>query len=112
MFTIDWPEPFGLAMIEALACGTPVIACPCGSVPEILRNGISGIIAADFDTLVRAVRNINRVSREDCRREFETRFTADVMAEKYEHIFHNLINARRNGSSPHARFGEASSAAK
>ena len=111
MFTIDWPEPFGLAMIEALACGTPVIARPCGSVPEILRNGVSGIIAADFDTLVQAVRNIDRVSRADCRREFEMRFTADVMAEQYEHVFHNLIHERRNGSSPHVRFGEVSSAA-
>jgi len=112
MFTIDWPEPFGLAMIEALACGTPVIARPCGSVAEILRNGVSGIIAADFDALVEAVKNIDSISRKACRREFETRFTAEVMTDQYEHIFHNLINARRNGSSPHARFGEASSAAK
>ena len=64
MFTIDWPEPFGLAMIEALACGTPVIARPCGSVPEVLRNGVSAIIATEFDDFVKAVKNIDKISRE------------------------------------------------
>jgi glycosyltransferase involved in cell wall biosynthesis len=112
MFTIDWPEPFGLAMIEALACGTPVIARPCGSVREVLRNGISGIMATEFDDLVQAVKNIDSLSREGCRKEFETRFTADVMATQYEHIFHNLIGARRNGSRPHARLEELSPAGR
>jgi len=112
MFTIDWPEPFGLAMIEALACGTPVVARPCGSVPEVLRNGVSGLIATEFDDLVKAVQNIESVPREGCRKEFETRFTADVMATQYEHIFHNLIGTRRNGTSPHARFEEISPAAR
>ena len=112
MFTIDWPEPFGLAMIEALACGTPVVARPCGSVPEVLRNGVSGIIATEFDDLVKAVKNIESVPREGCRKEFETRFTADVMATQYEHIYHDLISARRNGSNPHARFEDGRSAAR
>ena len=112
MFTIDWPEPFGLAMIEALACGTPVIARPCGSVPEVLRNGVSGIIATEFDDLVKAVKNIDKISREDCRKEFETRFTADVMAAQYERIFRDLISARRNGAQPHARFEEGQLAAR
>ena len=94
MFTIDWPEPFGLAMIEALACGTPVIARPCGSVPEVLRNGVSSIIATEFDDLVKAVKNIESISRAACRQEFETRFTADVMAAQYERLFFDLINAQ------------------
>ena len=111
MFTIDWPEPFGLAMIEALACGTPVIARPCGSVPEVLRNGVSGIIATEFDDLVRAVKNIDNISRESCRREFETRFTADVMVAQYERIYLDLISTRRNGSLTQARFHERRSAA-
>jgi glycosyltransferase involved in cell wall biosynthesis len=106
MFTIDWPEPFGLAMIEALACGTPVIARPCGSVPEVLRNGVSGIIASEFDDLVQAVKNIDSISREACRKEFETRFTDDVMAAQYERIYRELIGARRNGSHPRTRFEE------
>jgi glycosyltransferase involved in cell wall biosynthesis len=112
MFTIDWPEPFGLAMIEALACGTPVIACPCGSVPEVLRHGVSSIIATEFDDLVKAVKNIESISRAACRKEFEKRFTADVMAAQYERIFHDLISAQRNGASPHARFEERSPAAR
>ena len=112
MFTIDWPEPFGLAMIEALACGTPVIARPCGSVPEVLRNGVSGIMATEFDDLVQAVKNIDSISREGCRKEFETRFTAEVMAVQYEHIFHSLISARRNESSPQTRFEEISAVAQ
>lgn len=112
MFTIDWPEPFGLAMIEALACGTPVIARPCGSVPEVLRNGVSGIMATEFDDLVQAVKNIDSISREGCRKEFETRFTAAVMAVQYEHIFHSLISARRNESSPQTRFEEISAVAQ
>ena len=93
MFTIDWPEPFGLAMIEALACGTPVLARPCGSVPEVLRDGVSGILATEFDDLVAAVKRIDTISREGCRKEFETRFTVDVMAAQYERIFYDLINA-------------------
>jgi glycosyltransferase involved in cell wall biosynthesis len=112
MFTIDWPEPFGLAMIEALACGTPVIARPCGSVPEVLRNGVSGIMATEFDDLVQAVKNIDSISREGCRKEFETRFTAEVMAVQYEHIFHSLISARRNESSTQTRFEEISAVAQ
>jgi glycosyltransferase involved in cell wall biosynthesis len=112
MFTIDWPEPFGLAMIEALACGAPVIARPCGSVPEVLRNGVSGIIASEFDDLVQAVKNIDSVSREACRKEFETRFTDDVMATQYERIYRELISARRNGSHPRTRFEEGRSASR
>jgi glycogen synthase len=107
MFTIEWPEPFGFTMIEALACGTPVIARPCGCVPEVLRNGVSGLIATEFDDLVKAVKNIESISRAACRKEFETRFTADVMAAQYECIFQDLISsAQRNGSSRHASFEE------
>src|SRR6202011_820959 len=91
MFTIDWPEPFGLVMIEALACGTPVIARPCGSVPEVLRDGISGFMASEFDDLVAAVKKVESVSRQGCREEFERRFAVDVMAEKYERIYRELI---------------------
>jgi glycosyltransferase involved in cell wall biosynthesis len=104
MFTIDWPEPFGVAMIEALACGTPVVARPYGSVPEVLRDGVSGLIATEFDDLVKAVRNIEGIPREGCRKEFETRFTAEVMATGYERVYLDLMGAHRNGSSPRARF--------
>ncbi|HEV2171762.1 MAG TPA: glycosyltransferase family 4 protein, partial [Candidatus Binatus sp.] len=91
MFSIDWPEPFGLAMIEALACGTPVIARPCGSVPEIIRPGVTGFIASEIDELVAAVGKIGSISRARCRREFEERFTSEVMVAKYERVYQRLI---------------------
>jgi glycosyltransferase involved in cell wall biosynthesis len=91
LFTIDWPEPFGLAMIEALACGTPVIARPCGAVPEVIRPNVTGFIAREIDELVAAVGKIESIPRERCRLEFEERFTSEVMIEKYERVYHRLI---------------------
>jgi glycosyltransferase involved in cell wall biosynthesis len=90
LFPIDWPEPFGLVMIEALACGTPVIARPCGSVPEILRHGVTGFIGSSLEELVSAVENLGAISRQRCRDEFETRFTAEVMAANYERVYDQL----------------------
>ena len=91
IFPINWPEPFGLAMIEALACGTPVIARPCGSVSEVIRPGVTGFLASDIDDLVAAVGKIDSIPRERCRREFEERFTSEVMIAKYERVYHRLI---------------------
>lgn len=93
IFSIDWPEPFGLAMIESLACGTPVIARPCGSVPEVIRPGITGFLARETDDLVAAVGKIDSISRAQCRREFEERFTSEVMVEKYERVYHRLMGS-------------------
>jgi glycosyltransferase involved in cell wall biosynthesis len=103
LFTIDWPEPFGLAMIEALACGTPVIARPCGSVREIVKPGVTGFIAREKDELVAAVSKINSIPRERCRREFEQRFTSEVMVEKYERVYQRLIGADANESEIDSR---------
>jgi hypothetical protein len=80
-------------MIEALACGTPVIARPCGSVPEILRHGTTGLIASSLEELVAAVGKIGELSRQTCRREFETRFTAEVMAADYENAYYKLADS-------------------
>jgi glycosyltransferase involved in cell wall biosynthesis len=91
IFPINWPEPFGLAMIESLACGTPVIARPCGSVSEMIRPGVTGFLATEIDDLVAAVRKIDSIPRERCRREFEERFTSEVMIAKYERVYHQLI---------------------
>ena len=93
LFTIDWPEPFGLAMIEALACGTPVIARPCGAVAEVIRPGVTGFLAREIDDLVAAVGRIDSISRERCRREFEQRFTSEVMVAKYERVYRRLIGS-------------------
>ena len=95
LFTIDWPEPFGLVMIEAMACGTPVIARPFGSVPEIMRHGVTGFIASEFDDLVGAVKKVDSLSRQACREEYEHRFAVEVMAEKYERVYRELITINR-----------------
>jgi glycosyltransferase involved in cell wall biosynthesis len=96
LFPVDWPEPFGLVMIEALACGTPVIARRCGSVPEVLRHGVTGFIGSSVDDLVSAVGKLSQISRLRCREEFEARFTAEVMAANYERIYYRLASACRS----------------
>lgn len=90
LFPVDWPEPFGLVVIEALACGTPVIARPCGSVPEVLRDGVTGFIGSSVDELVAAVHKLGRISRQKCREEFDGRFTVEVMAANYERVYWQL----------------------
>jgi glycosyltransferase involved in cell wall biosynthesis len=92
LFPIDWPEPFGLAMIESLACGTPVIAWPHGSVREVMRDGVSGFIVEDIASAVRAVAAIDRIDRRRCRAEFEARFTADRMAANYLAIYEKALS--------------------
>ncbi|MBV8138152.1 MAG: glycosyltransferase family 4 protein [Deltaproteobacteria bacterium] len=111
IFPVDWPEPFGLVMIEALACGTPVIARPCGSVPEVLRNGVTGFMASSVDDLVHAVQAAPTISREKCRKEFEARFTVDVMAANYERLYGQVLAERRtltfrNGNRPRSAIAE------
>jgi glycosyltransferase involved in cell wall biosynthesis len=96
LFTIDWPEPFGLAMIEALACGTPVVARPCGSIPEIIRPGITGFVAAGLEELVSAVKKVDGLSRQACRTEFEQRFTVETMADRYEQVYCQLIEEKNS----------------
>ncbi|HEY1958440.1 MAG TPA: glycosyltransferase family 4 protein [Polyangiaceae bacterium] len=96
VFPIDWPEPFGMVMIEALACGTPIIAFPRGSVPEIVEHGVTGFLCDDVDEAVRAVARVPELSREVCRAAFERRFTADRMARDYVEVYRRLIDARRD----------------
>ena len=87
LFPIDWPEPFGLAMIEAMACGTPVIAYPYGSVPEVVDVGQTGFIVRDEDEAVNAVEKVEALSRIACRRVFEERFSACRMAREYLAVY-------------------------
>ena len=104
VFPIDWPEPFGLAMIEALACGTPVIAWPHGSVREIISDGVSGRIVSDVESAVRAVDGIDRIDRRRCRAEFESRFTAERMARDYVKVYTKVLSGHGPRShSPGAR---------
>jgi glycosyltransferase involved in cell wall biosynthesis len=91
LFPIDWPEPFGLVMIEAMACGTPVIAYDSGSVPEVMEDGVTGFIVKDLDAAVKAVSQIREVSRAGCREIFDRRFTASRMASDYVNAYKQLI---------------------
>jgi glycosyltransferase involved in cell wall biosynthesis len=91
LFPIDWPEPFGLVMIEAMACGTPVIAYNCGSVPEVLDHGLTGFIVPDEDAAVSAISRLGELDRGAIRRRFEQRFTARRMAEDYVDVYEELI---------------------
>ena len=93
LFPVDWPEPFGLVMIEAMACGTPVIAFGCGSIPKVLEDGESGFIVDTLEEAVLAVRRIASLERTKVRSEFERRFTAERMAAHYLEIYDKLINA-------------------
>jgi len=92
LFPIDWPEPFGLAMIEALSCGTPVIACRRGSVPEVIEDGVTGFVVDDVDAAVRAVRQLDQISRRRCREEFERRFTSTRMIADYTKVYEQLVS--------------------
>jgi glycosyltransferase involved in cell wall biosynthesis len=93
LFPIDWPEPFGLVLIEAMACGTPVIAWRCGSVPEIIEDGTTGFIVDTEDEAVRAVRKLQLLDRRVVRAVFQERFTADAMARAYLRLYWRLCGA-------------------
>ena len=91
LFPIDWPEPFGLVMIEAMACGTPVIAYGSGSVPEVVEDGVTGFIVDGKEQAIRAVKELGRLDRRVVRARFEERFAASRMAHEYETRYRNLI---------------------
>ena len=96
---IDWPEPFGLVMIEAMACGTPVIAFNRGSVPEVIDEGVTGFIVEDINGAIGAVDRLSHLSRENIRRHFEQRFTARRMAQDYLGVYRSLAEK----FAPHLR---------
>jgi glycosyltransferase involved in cell wall biosynthesis len=91
LFPIDWPEPFGLVMIEAMACGTPIIAYRGGAVPEVMEHGHTGFIVHGMEDAVEAVQRVAQLSRKRCREVFERRFTATRMAHDYVQQFERLI---------------------
>ncbi len=94
LFPIDWPEPFGLVMIEAMACGTPVLTRRCGSTPEVVDHGTTGFVCDDDDDLLLAVRRLDRIDRAACRRHVEKRFTVERMADDYEAVYRRLQRER------------------
>ncbi len=95
LFPIDWPEPFGLVMIEAMACGTPVIAYRGGAVPEVMEEGHTGFIVEGLEDAVEAVCRVPELSRKRCREVFDQRFTAARMAHDYVQVYERLINSKQ-----------------
>ena len=91
MFPIDWPEPFGLAMIEAMACGTPVLAFGCGSVPEIVEDGITGAIVHSLEEAIAVLPWVMALDRRKIRRRFEQRFEVGRMARDYIDLYGELL---------------------
>ena len=91
LFPVDWPEPFGLVMIEAMACGTPTIAFRRGSIPEVIEDGQTGFIVDSIEEAIAATGRIPELSRERCRQAFDERFTATRMAEQYVEVYERLV---------------------
>ena len=92
LFPIDWPEPFGLVMIEAMACGTPVVAFRCGSVPEVIEDGVTGAIVDTLEEAIAAVPRAIALDRRNIRRRFEQRFSATRMAKDYADVYQQLLS--------------------
>lgn len=98
LLPLDWPEPFGIVMIEALACGTPVIAFRRGSVEEIVDDGVTGFIVDSIEEAVEAVHRLGTIDRRACRHAFESRFTARHMCERYVQAYEEVIAKRSLGA--------------
>jgi glycosyltransferase involved in cell wall biosynthesis len=105
LFPIDWPEPFGLVMIEAMACGTPVIALPRGSVPEIVTDGETGFIVENEEDAVDAITRIGELDRRYVRAAFERRFSARQMAQQYLQCYSDLISRGTSNQQIRAEVG-------
>jgi glycosyltransferase involved in cell wall biosynthesis len=88
---IEWSEPFGIVFAEALACGTPVISCPRGALPEIVRPGIDGYLINDFEEACSAVANLDKIDRSNCRQRAEQHFSASIIVDQYEELYSQLI---------------------
>jgi glycosyltransferase involved in cell wall biosynthesis len=93
LFPIDWPEPFGLVILEAMACGTPIIAFRRGSVPELIEEGVTGYIVEDIEGALQALGKIQDFDRRRCRQVFEERFSAARMAQDYLAVYRRVIKA-------------------
>jgi glycosyltransferase involved in cell wall biosynthesis len=111
LFPINWPEPFGLVMIESIACGTPVIAFGCGSVPEIIDQGQTGFIVNSIDEAINSIKLLDTFDRKRCREVFEKKFTSSRMAEAYLKLYELLIKEHHNLSG-RGQFNSTSSMLK
>jgi glycosyltransferase involved in cell wall biosynthesis len=107
IFPIDWAEPFGLVMIEAMACGTPVIAYGSGSVPEVVEHGVSGFIVDSIDESVAAVQRLGELDRGTVRAQFEERFTVERMTREYVEIYRQMVASDPSKTQPEGVFATA-----
>jgi glycosyltransferase involved in cell wall biosynthesis len=89
---IQWPEPFGLVMVESMACGTPVVALRNGSVPEVVDHGVTGFVADDLDSFVKSVGDVDRIEPRACREAVQSRFSKQVMVAGYERVYESLVD--------------------
>jgi glycosyltransferase involved in cell wall biosynthesis len=112
LFPIDWPEPFGLVMIEAMACGTPVIAFRSGSVPEVVDHGVTGFIVDDEDEAVQAINRLGELDRREVRARFEQRFSAERMAQDYVGHYKTVAEAEASTTGNSRRSGVTESKAR
>ena len=96
LFPVDWPEPFGLSMIEAMACGTPVLAFRCGSVPEIIDDGVTGAIVDTMEEAIAALPRVIALDRKKVRQRFEQRFSATRMAKDYVGVYRSLLASSKS----------------
>ena len=96
LFPVDWPEPFGLSMIEAMACGTPVLAFRCGSVPEIIEDGVTGAIVDTMEEAIAALPRVIALDRKKVRQRFEQRFSATRMAKDYVGVYRSLLASSKS----------------
>jgi glycosyltransferase involved in cell wall biosynthesis len=108
LFPIDWPEPFGLVMIEAMACGTPVIAFRRGSVPEVIDHGVTGFIVDGEAEAIEAVRRVDKLDRHQVRARFEQRFTVRQMAQQYSRCYERLRRPSAIPANSHPKHAPAS----
>jgi glycosyltransferase involved in cell wall biosynthesis len=100
----DWPEPFGLVLIEALACGTPVLAYRRGSIPEIIEDGITGFVCDGLDDMAEAITRIPEIDRHRCRWTFEHTFNVERMARDYLRVYEQVLNRTRENETETARY--------
>ncbi|MDD3006577.1 MAG: glycosyltransferase family 4 protein [Candidatus Pacebacteria bacterium] len=95
--TLDWEEPFGLVMIEAMACGTPVIAYNRGSVSEVVKDGVTGFVVDTPEEMMEAIKNIDSIKREDCRKHVEENFSVEKMTDNYLAAYKGMLESRKRG---------------